>query len=100
MTLFDFAGSGSLSISPKTLGLICHDNPYLSFSQPQGPCSPPADSLSQNWSTSCCVSQSTENEIASVNLKWGPLFNAMNCCPSSSKSTVITLPLGPDPASP
>src|SRR5436309_3110402 len=40
MTLFDFSGSGSLSISPKIVGLNCHDKPYLSLSQPHGPCSP------------------------------------------------------------
>src|SRR5687767_16007647 len=95
MTLFDLAGSGSLSISPNTVGLTCHDNPYLSFSQPHGPSSPPADSFSQNSSTSSCVLQSTENETASVNLNSGPPFKPMNCSPSSSNSTVITLPSGP-----
>src|SRR5687767_1286422 len=100
MTLFDFLGSGSLNILPKTVGLICHDNPYLSLSQPHGPSSPPSESFSQNSSTSFCVLQSTENDMASVNLNCGPPFNAMNCWPSSSNATVITLPLGPGPASP
>src|SRR3981081_2662486 len=100
MTLFDFAGSASPSICPRTVGLICHDKPYLSLSQPQGPCSPPAESFSQNVSTSSCVLQSTEKDMASVNLNWGPPFSAMNCCPFNSNTTVITPPLGPGPASP
>ena len=84
MTLFDFAGSGSFSISPRTVGLICHDSPYLSLSQPHGPSYPPSESLFQNRSTSSCDLQSTENDKASVNLNWGPPFNAMNSFPSSS----------------
>ena len=40
------------------------------------------------------------NEIASVNLKSGPPFSAMKVWPPSSKVTSITLPFGPDPASP
>jgi hypothetical protein len=44
--------------------------------------------------------QSTDSEIASVNLKCGPPFSAIMRCPASSNSTVITLPLGPGPASP
>jgi hypothetical protein len=32
--LQDFTASGSLSISPRTAGLICHDKRYLSLSQP------------------------------------------------------------------
>src|SRR5437016_1925148 len=100
MTLFDFAGSASLNISPIIVGLTCHDKPYLSLSQPHGPCSPPADSFFQYESTSFCVLQSTENETASLNLNSGPPFNAINCCPFNSNRTVITLPLGPGPASP
>src|SRR5262249_20811388 len=100
MTLFAFSWSGSLSISPKMVGLTCQDKPYLSLSQPQGPSSPPAESFSQNSSTSLCVLQSTENETASLNLNCGPPFNAMNGCPSRSNSTVMTLPAGPGPASP
>src|SRR6266851_2338641 len=92
MTLFDFSGSGSPSIPPKIVGLICQDSPYLSFSQPHCTSSPPSESLLQNSSTSSCVLQSTENETASVNLKWGPPFNAMNSCPPSTNVTVITLP--------
>src|SRR5438477_847266 len=100
MTLFDFSGLESCSISPKIVGLICHDRPYLSFSQPHGPSSPPCESFSQNSSTSPWVLQFTENDMASVNLNWGPPFRAMNCSPSSSNTTVITEPLGPGPASP
>src|SRR5205809_2410342 len=90
----------SPSITPKMVGLICHDKPYLSLSQPHGPSSPPSESSSQNLSTSSWVLQCTENDMASVNLNWGPPFNAVYSCPSSSKTTVITLPLGPGPASP
>ena len=35
MTRSDFARSLSLSIRPSAFGMICHDNPNLSFSQPQ-----------------------------------------------------------------
>jgi hypothetical protein len=40
------------------------------------------------------------NEIAGVKLNSGPPFSATNSCPSSKKSTVITVPAGPGPASP
>ena len=46
------------------------------------------------------LAQFTTKEIASVNLKCGPPFNAVNGCPSSSKLTTMTEPLGPGPASP
>jgi hypothetical protein len=72
----------------------------LSFTQPHGPSSPPSESFAENLSTSSCVLQSTENDMASVNLKCGPPFKPMNSCPSSANSTVITLPFGPGPASP
>src|SRR5262249_9358314 len=51
-------------------------------------------------STSSCVSQLTWNENASVNANSGPPFRAVTTCPSSSNSTVITLPGSPGPASP
>src|SRR5206468_3604624 len=48
MTRSAFALSGSLSMSPRTTGLTCHDNPNLSLSQPHGPVDPPsAESFSQ-----------------------------------------------------
>src|SRR6266568_8365521 len=100
MTLCPFSGSGSVSISSSTIGTTCHDRPYLSFSQPHCPPSPPMDSLSQTSSTSSCVLQFTTNDMASVNLKRGPPFNAVNSCPSSRNVTVITVPLSPGPASP
>src|SRR5712692_4126956 len=100
MTLFDFSGSLSCIISPKTVGTICHDKPYLSLSQPHLDFSPPSESFSQNSSTSSCVSQFTNNEMASVNLKCGPPFNDMNSCPSSWNVAVISVPFGPGPASP
>src|SRR5438874_10219553 len=34
MTRWDFVGSGSLNISFKARGTICHERPYLSLSQP------------------------------------------------------------------
>jgi hypothetical protein len=49
IALRDFAGSGSLNSLTSTVGMICQERPYLSFSQPH--CcafgSPPRDSLSQ-----------------------------------------------------
>ena len=62
------SGSGSLSSSVRRVGMICHDRPYRSFSQPHGPSSPPFVSAAQSSSTSSCVSQFTTNEIASVNV--------------------------------
>ena len=41
----------------------------------------PAESSFQYLSISCCVSQFTTNEIASVNLKSGPPLSAINGCP-------------------
>src|SRR2546426_12262977 len=41
MTLFAFSASLSCNISPKAEGMICHDRPYLSFSQPHLCFSPP-----------------------------------------------------------
>src|SRR6266508_2643541 len=100
MTLFDFSGSLAPYNSPKTLGTTCHHRPYLSFSQPHLDFSPPSESLSQNSSTSSCVSQFTTNEMASVNLNRGPAFKATNSWPSSCNVSVITEPFGPGPASP
>jgi hypothetical protein len=34
LILFDFTGSGSFNIWPKTFGILCHERPYLSLSQP------------------------------------------------------------------
>src|SRR4051812_38447435 len=74
------------------LGTTCHETPNLSFSQPHGPSSPPAESSLQNLSTSSCDSQSIWNEIASLNRYCGPPLSATNDWPSSSKATVITVP--------
>src|ERR1700730_16174603 len=100
MTLFDFSGSLSCSSLPKSDGTICHDKPYLSFSQPHLCFCPPSESFSHSSSTSCCVSQVTKNEMASVNLKCGPPLSAINSCPSRWNVPVITVPFGPGPASP
>src|SRR5713101_2449524 len=43
MILSDFSASLSCNISPKTVGTICHDKPYLSLSQPHCPFSPPLE---------------------------------------------------------
>src|SRR5579863_6542862 len=101
MTLCDFLGSLSPSISPKAFGIICQDKPYLSFSQPHL-CGvpPPAVSFSHSSSTSSWVSQLTKNEMASVNLKSGPPLSAKKSCPSSWNLADITVPFGPGPASP
>jgi len=47
VTRFALPGSGSLIMSISTLGMTCHDRPYLSFSQPQAISSPPSESLAQ-----------------------------------------------------
>src|SRR5438552_11411498 len=93
ITRCDFAASLSLNNSPKTVGTICQESPYLSLSQPHCTSLPPAESFFQNLSTSPCVLQFTTNEMASVNLKSGPPLSATNSCPCSSNSTVITDPL-------
>src|SRR5436190_6138833 len=90
----DFAASLSLNSSPKTVGTICQETPYLSLSQPHCTSFPPADSFFQNLSSSACVLQFTTNDMASVNLKTGPPLSATNFCPSSSNSTVIIDPFG------
>src|SRR5260370_18438971 len=82
----------SVSISGSAFGMICHERPNLSLSQPQGPSSPSFASSLQKWSISCCVSQWTCNDTASLNFKCGPPLSARNFCPSSSNSTVITVP--------
>ncbi len=100
MTRWAFSVSGSSRSLGSAVGMICHDKPNLSFSHPHGPSSPPSESVSQYESTSSWVSQLTWNEIASVNLKSGPPFSATNGWPSSSNSTVITVPSGRGPAVP
>src|SRR5437899_12925205 len=100
MTLSDYRASLSCNISPKTVGTICHDRPYLSLSQPHCPCSPPSESFSHSSSTSSCVSQFTKNEMASVNLNCGPPFNAINVCPFSVNVAVMTVPACPGDPSP
>src|SRR5215207_82909 len=47
MTRWDFSRSGSPSSLGSAVGMICHDRPNLSFSQPHGPSSPPAERLLQ-----------------------------------------------------
>src|SRR5262245_38837969 len=92
MTLSDFSSSLSCNITPKADGMICQASPYLSLSQPHLCFSPPAESLSQNSSTSSCVSQSTKNDIAGEKVKSGPPLKAMNSCPSSSNVADMTEP--------
>src|SRR5437867_8188768 len=95
ITLCAFSVSGSLNIWPRAAGMICHERPYLSFSQPHWPSAPPLlVSFLHSMSTSSCDSQFTRNDIASVNLNIGPAFNAVNLPSSRTKSTVITVPLG------
>src|ERR1700730_12745847 len=100
ITRFVFPASWSCIISPRADRTICQDRPNLSFSQPHCPCSPPSESLSQKPSSSACVPQLTDSEMASVNLKYGPPFNAWKRWPSSSKMTVSAVPFGRGPASP
>lgn len=42
VVLAAFAPSGSVTIPGSTSGTTCQESPYLSFSQPQGPSSPPS----------------------------------------------------------
>src|SRR5262249_51027112 len=91
-TAFDFTGFGSPISRVKALGTTCHERPHRSFSHPHCDVSPPSERRSQNMSTSSWVSQLMKNETASLNLKCGPAFRAMNGCPSSSKFTVMTRP--------
>src|SRR5438093_9440489 len=71
MTFAELPDFGSLIISPRTEGTICHDTPNLSLSQPQGCCSPPSESCSHNRSISSCVSQLTKREVPCANVKYG-----------------------------
>src|SRR5260370_39349779 len=96
MTLFAFPASLSCSSLPRTEGMICQHRPNLSFSQPHLPFAPHAESLSHSSSTSPCVSQFTNNEMAGVNVNCGPPFSARNSCPSSWKVHPVTFPSGPD----
>src|SRR5712692_6473240 len=100
MTLFAFSASLSCNISPKAEGMICHDSPYLSLSQPHLPFSPPSESFSHSVSTSCCVSQFTKNDMAGVNENNGPPLSAKKSCPSSWNVADMTVPFGPGPSSP
>src|SRR6266699_264507 len=100
ITRFAFWGSLSPSSLPSTVGTICQDSPNLSLSQPHSSLDPPADSLSHRSSTSCCVSQFTNSEMACVQLYCGPPFRAEKSCPSSWKLQDMTDPFGPGPASP
>src|SRR5579864_6261681 len=100
MTRFDFWASLSCSILPKEVGMICHETPNLSSSQPHLPFLPPAESFSHNSSTSFCEWQFTKNEMAGEKVKCGPPFKAMNVWPLSWKVTVITVPFGPGAPSP
>ena len=70
------------------------------MSHPHVPSSPPSDSVVHSESTSSWVSQSTWKEIASLNENSGPPFRATNGLPSSSNSTVMTVPSGRGPAEP
>src|SRR6266852_4192322 len=100
MTLLDFSASLSFNIVPKAEGIICHDRPYLSFSQPHLSFFPPSESFSHRSSTSSCVSQFTKNDIAGEKVNCGPPFRARKSCPSSWKVADITVPFGLGPASP
>src|SRR4029077_15967040 len=82
--------SGSASSSGRRFGTTCQERPKRSLSQPHGPGSPPTPSFSQEWSTSSWPRHGIWNEIASLNVKFGPPLRARNFWPSSSKVTVIT----------
>ena len=69
-----FSGFGSLIKVTSWRGTICHESPYLSFTQPQGPCEPPpAVSLSEYMSISAWFLQFTVIEVASLKVQpWVP----------------------------
>src|SRR6267378_1046068 len=100
MTLFAFSASLSCNILPKAEGIICHDRPYLSFSQPHLCFSPPSESFSHSSSTSFCVSQFTKNDMAGEKVNCGPPLRAKNSCPSRWNVADITVPFGPGHPSP
>src|SRR5207245_11650177 len=93
MTFSDFFESLSCNISPKTVGTICHDTPYLSLSQPHCSFSPPSESLSQNQSTSSCVLQLTTSDMAGEKVKTGPPLIATNSWPASWTFPINTAPV-------
>src|SRR6185312_3598870 len=101
MARCDLPGSLSPISSSNLSGVICQDIPNLSFSHPHWLSWPPsAVSLDQYSSTSCCVLQWTTKETDSLNLKFGPPFNAVNSTPSMENDATMTDPFGPGPASP
>src|SRR6266478_2925438 len=100
MTLFGFSASLSCNSLPKAEGMICHDRPYLSLSQPHLCFSPPSESFSHSSSTSRCVSQYTKNDMAGEKVNCGPPFRAKKSCPSSWNFADMTVPFGPGPPSP
>ena len=62
---------------------------------------PPEVSFSSNNSISSCVSQlDRRTRSLSRELEARPAVQGHELCPSSSKSTVITVPFGPGPSSP
>src|ERR1700730_6838477 len=99
-SLSDFSASLSCKRSPKTEGMTCQERPNLSLSQPHLCFSPPSESFSHSSSTSCWVSQSTQNDTAGVKLQCGPPFSAINYWPSSWNLPDMTAPFGPGPSSP
>src|SRR6267143_136267 len=100
MTLFAFSASLSCNILPKAEGMICHDRPYLSLSQPHLCFSPPSESFPHSSSTPCGVSQFTKKEIAGEKVNCGPPFRARNLRPSTPNVADMTVPFGPGPPSP
>src|SRR5712691_7945665 len=100
MTIFDFWRNLSCNILPKAEGMTCQDKPYLSYSQPHLPSSPPSESFSHSSSTSRCVSQFTKNDMAGEKVNCGPPFRAKKSCPSSWNFADMTVPFGPGPPSP
>src|ERR1041384_2519897 len=92
MTPSDFFASLSCTISPKILGMICHETPNLSFNQPHCSFSSPSESFSHKPSNSSCVLQLTRNDMAGGNLKISTPIKAMSDCHSNTNHTVITVP--------
>src|SRR5262245_51588383 len=86
------------------MNMICHDRPYLSFSQPYRSLHgywPGSVDVGPPFSWTCLatsappgVRQATRNDTAGVNLKSGPADRSVNCRPARATVTMSTDPEG------
>src|SRR5690606_3794264 len=91
------AGSGSVTPSTSTRGVICHDRPQRSLHQPQALSWPPLPTMAfHRRSVSAWSSVAIWNENASLCLKAGPPFRPTQGMPATVNSTVSTSPCLPE----